>query len=164
MADQEQPDEVYLSAQLIRQWMAEYTTLLAERTSLSAQQIELQRKMNEVGSKIQVLGNKLRAAAPFSPKILEWMQEQEFDQIENVALTDAILKALLRIPPGSAMNRNILQNTVPQLGYPAQKLQANPNYLYIALKRLADRNLITEAPPGHFSLTGPGRVEAQTKR
>lgn len=163
MTDQPNDDEVYLSAQLIRQWQAEYSQLLTERASLTDQQAEIQKRMNEVASKIQSLGNKLRAAAPFSPKILEWMQEQEFEP-ENVALTDAILKALLRTHPNQRINRNMLQQLVPQAGYPANKLQANPNYLYIALKRLADRNLIIEDPPGHFQLTGTGRVEAHTKR
>ena len=164
MHDSEQENEVYLSENLIREWMDGYVSLNAERVRLIAQVEELQRKISELVPVIQNLNNKIRAAVPFSPKVAEWIEEQEANSADNVALTDAILKSLIRVTnPTVAVQRATLQSTVTQLGYPAHKLQANPNYIYIALKRLIDRGLIMEEPAHHFRLTDAGRVEAEQK-
>jgi len=165
MANPRKEDEVYLSEELIRRWMDEYVTLNTERIRLIAQIDELQEKKDELLPAIQNLNNKIRAAIPFSPKVAEWLEDQEDSSPENIALTDAILKALLRVTnPTVALHRATLQSTVTQLGYPAHKLQANPNYIYIAIKRLMDRKLITEEPAHHFRLTDAGRIEAEKKR
>jgi hypothetical protein len=161
MADQE--NEVFLSTQHIQQWMNEYSSLVSERTNLTTRQEELQKKLVMIGNDIQDVYHKLRAAIPFYPKIGEWLQEQEFAS-ESTALTDAILKALAQLPPGHPVNRAVIQQSVPQFGYSSQKLQANQNYMYIALKRLMDRKLINEIAPSHFVLTNAGRAEAAQKR
>jgi len=165
MLNQQADNEiVYLSEKLIRQWMDEYVSLNAERARLIAQVAELQKKIGELQPIIQNLNNKIRAAVPFSPKVAEWIEEQESNSPDNIALTDAILKSLLRVMnPTVALQRVTLQGTVTQLGYPEHKLQANPNYIYIALKRLIDRKLIMEEPAHHFRLTDAGRVEAEQK-
>jgi seryl-tRNA synthetase len=164
MLDREAEDLVYLSERLIRQWMDEYVSLNAQRARLIAQVDELQNKINELHPIIQNLNTKIRAAVPFSSKVGEWIEEQEANSPDNIALTDAILKTLLRVTnPTVALQRSTLQTSVAQFGYPAHKLQANPNYLYIALKRLIDRKLIMEEPAHHFRLTDTGRAEAQQK-
>jgi hypothetical protein len=154
--------QIFLSEKLIQQWKVEYVSLFGERNQLSEQLKEVQSKQNVVTAKIQEIGNKLRSATAFSPPLAEWMIEQEVESAENIPLTTAILKALLRLHQNQAMNRNNLQVLVPQLGYPAQKLQANPNYIYIAIKRLLERKppLIREHPPGHYMLPPEGRAEA----
>jgi hypothetical protein len=158
-------DEVYLSERLIREWMEQYVTLNAERVSLIAQVSVLQTKIDELLPIIQNLNNQLRAAIPFSPKVAEWLEEQEDNSPDSAALTDAILKTLLRVTnPTVALQRTTLQSTVTLHGYPVHKLQANPNYLYIALKRLMGRGLIVEEPDHHFRLTEAGRSEAEQKK
>jgi len=164
MLDREAENEIYLSEKLIRQWMDDYVLRNAERARLVAQVEELQNKISELHPIIQNLNSKIRAAVPFSPKVAEWIEEQEANSPDNIALTDAILKALLRVMnPTTSLQRATLQSTVTQLGYPEHKLQANPNYIYIALKRLIDRKLIMEEPAHHFRLTDAGRVEAEQK-
>src|ERR1700721_954540 len=107
MADDEE-NEVYLSAKLIRQWQDEYVELVNERTTLTTQINELNQKAGVIISKLGPLMNKKKAAAPFSGKIAEWIQEQEFNSApDNVTLTSAILKALVR---NQVMNRNMLQH------------------------------------------------------
>jgi seryl-tRNA synthetase len=165
MANPQKEDQVYLSEGLIRQWMEEYVSLTAERTRLVAHLDELHKKLDELLPTIQNLNNKIRAAVPFSPRLAEWIEEQEDNSPDNIALTDAILKTLLRVTnPTVALQRATIQSTVTQFGYPAHKLQANPNYIYIALKRLMDRKLIMEEPAHHFRLTDAGRVEAEQKK
>jgi hypothetical protein len=165
MANPQAEDEVYLSEQLIRQWMDEYVSLNAERVRLIAQVDEFQKQIGELLPVIQNLDNKIRAAVPFSPRVARWIEDQEDNSPDNIALTDAILKALLRVTnPTVALQRTTLQTTVTQLGYPAHKLQANPNYFYIALKRLIDRKLIMAEPAHHFRLTDTGRMEAEQKK
>jgi hypothetical protein len=156
-------DRVYLSAKDIRQWKDEYAALIAERMALANEFTDLQKRQTDVGNRIAALGQRLRQAVPFSPELAAWLEDQDFNLPENVALTDAILKSLLRTHLNAPMQRQAIQQMVPQLGYPAQKLQSNPNYLYIALKRLSDRNLIVEAPPHHFRLTDQGRAEASKR-
>ena len=165
MTNPQKDDAVYLSEKLIRQWMDEYVSLKGERIRLIAQVDEFQKKIDDLLPLIQNLDQKLRAAVPFSPKLAEWLEQQEDSSPDNIALTDAILKSLLRVTnPAVSLQRATLQNTVTQLGYPAHKLQANPNYLYIAIKRLMDRKLIMEEPAHHFRLTEVGRVEAEQKK
>ena len=165
MANSQEEDEVYLSERLIRQWMEKYVSLNGERIRLIAKVDEFEKKISELLPVIQELSNKLRAAVPFSPKLTEWLEEQDDNSPENIALTDAILKSLFRVTNATvSLQRATLQNTVTQLGYPAHKLQANPNYLYIALKRLMDRKLIMEEPAHHFRLTEAGRAEAEQKK
>jgi hypothetical protein len=160
MSDQD--DEVYLSAKHIRDWKAEFEALTIEQSGVSVQINSLQKRHTELANKIQSLRQKLHLAIPFSPSLGEWIQEKEFDATpDNVTLTDAILKAIVRF---QVANRNMLQQNVQQFGYPAQKLQSNPNYLYIALKRLKDRKFIEEAPPDQFRLTSAGQAEAAQKR
>jgi hypothetical protein len=158
-------NEIYLSAQLVREWQDEYVALTSHRTDLTREQEALIKQINEANARLGVLLHKIKAAAPFSPKILEWLQEQEFvAQPDNVALTDAILKVFLRFATGIPIPRQNFVNVLPSVGYPAQKLNANPNYLYIALKRLRERELIEEVGgAGHFVITPKGRAEAQKK-
>ncbi len=155
--------QIFLSEKLIQQWKTEYLSLFNQRNTLAQQVREVQAQQLQVNNKIQEIGNKLRGASQFLPSLGEWIIEQDIESTaENISLTTAILKALARHAPHVAVNRNTLQTTVPQLGYPAQKLQANQNYMYIAIKRLLERKppLIKENPPGHYSLTNEGRAEA----
>ena len=183
---------VYLSEPMICGWQDEYVSLAAARTELTAQVSEMNKKVGEIDTKLTELIQKIRAAVPFNPTLGEWVQEQEFEaQPDNVALTDAILKAFLRfpqaavvhaaarhhrLPPGlrqqivnqpppapPTINRQQIVQILPSVGYPAQKLNANPNYLYIALKRLLKRELIEEPSPGQFRITPKGRMEAQKR-
>jgi hypothetical protein len=156
------PDEgqIFLSEKRVQQWKDEYIRLLGEQRTLAVQSKELQNKQTAVNNQINEIGHKLRSAIPFSPPLSEWMTEQEIDRGENIPLTTAILKSLLRVPVGHRMNRMAVQQTVPQLGYSPQKLQATPNYLHIALKRLLERKLIIENPAGSYLLTEAGRAEA----
>ncbi len=164
MADQEE-SEVYLSGTHIRQWKADYEALLAERATLAGQMAELQQKQNAVNTNIQNLANKLRLAIPFAPGLSEWLEDQDFNlSPETTALTDAILKALMQIPPGHQIQPVQIQGLVPRFGYPQQKLQANPNYLYIALRRLVVRGFVEEPMKGTYRLTQPGRTQAQQRR
>jgi hypothetical protein len=160
MSDQD--DEVYLSAKHIRDWKADYEASINEASVVSAQITELQAKQTQLASKIQGLKQKIHSAIPFSPSLGEWMQEQEFDSSgDNTTLTKAILKTLAQVPVGHPMNRGNIPGMVPRFGYPQQKLSSNPNYLYIALKRLTDRKLLEEMPGGNYRLTDMGRMEAQ---
>jgi seryl-tRNA synthetase len=164
MSSSQREDEVYLSDKLIRQWMDEYVSLDGERRRLTAQVSELQEKISELLPVIQTLDDKIRAAAAFSPKLAQWIEEQEDNSPDNVALRDAILKSLLMVTNSTvALQKSTLQSAVSQLGYPAQKLQTNPDYLHMALRRLRDRKLIVEEPADHFRLTDAGRVEAKKK-
>jgi hypothetical protein len=76
MLNPQAENEIYLSDELIRQWMDDYVSLNAERVRLIAQVEELQKKIGELLPIIQQLDNKIRAAVPFSPKVLEWIEEQ----------------------------------------------------------------------------------------
>ena len=160
------PDEVYLSTSLIREWKAEYEAAVSERNALVVQIHELQQKQSAFDAKIQSLTNKIKSATPFAPDLSEWLEEQSFNQSnETLALPDAILKLMIRIFP---MNGHVqafqIQQHLPQVGYPQQKLSATPNYLGIALKRLVGRNLLAESPKGQFRLTTQGRMHAQQLR
>lgn len=159
----EEDNQVYLSSQHVRQWMTEYSEAIDARIGLQTQANEIQQKVNELTTKIQALGTKLKSAMPFEPKIAEWMTEREFDATENIPLTNAILRGLFRIPLGQFVQRNQIHSLVQQVGYPLQKLQANQNYLYIALKRLTDRKLIVEQQNGYFAITETGRHEVAKK-
>jgi hypothetical protein len=160
MSDQD--DEVYLSAKHIREWKADYEASINEASVIAAQINELQAKHAQIASKIQGLKQKIHLAIPFSPGLGEWIQEQEFNSSgDNVTLTKAILKSLAQIPPGHPMPRQNIPMLVPRFGYPQQKLNSNPNYLYIALKRLTDRKLLEEMPGGNYKLTDVGRIESQ---
>ena len=97
MANPQKDDQVYLSERLIREWMEEYVSLTAERVKLVAQVDELQKKLDELLPAIQNLNTKIRAAVPFSPRLEEWIEQQEDNSPDNIALTDAILKTLLRV-------------------------------------------------------------------
>jgi hypothetical protein len=139
-------------------------SLNAERARLIAQADELRKKISDLLPIIQNLDTKIRAAVPFSAKVADWIEDQEANSPDNIALTDAILKSLLTVMnPTTSLQRATLISTVTQLGYPEHKLQANPNYIYIALKRLIDRKLIMEEPAHHFRLTDQGRLEAEQK-
>lgn len=162
MSDDAADDEIYLSAKHIRDWKADYEASVNEASAIATQIQELQAKQSQLANKILVLKQKIHSAIPFSPSLGEWIQEQEFNSSgDNVTLTKAILKSLAQLPLGHAMNRQQIPQLVPRFGYPPQKLNANPNYLYIALKRLADRKLVEEVPGGSFKLTETGRTEAQ---
>jgi hypothetical protein len=158
--------EVYLSAAHIREWKADYEAALTERSVLAGQLIKLQQNQQAVVERIQSLANKLRAAIPFAPELSEWLEEQDFNRsAENLALPDAILKVMVRIFPANAhVPGHQIHQHLPQVGYPPQKLQATPNYLGIALKRLVARGLLQEAQKGQYGLTQPGRVHAQQLR
>jgi hypothetical protein len=159
MADSD-PNEVLLTVEQIRQWMDEYKAIGAERARLNAVLEETQKGLSETDTKLITIAKKLRLAAPFYPKISEWLEEEEFNTPDSVALTLAILTALAHHPVNTSISRNVLQQTVGQFGYPPQKLLANPNYLSIALKRLITRQLIEEAAAQHFKITPVGRAEA----
>jgi hypothetical protein len=161
MADEKRDPEVLLTRQHIHQWMDEFSALLAERVEISKKQEEMQHRSNVVGQNIQMLHHRLLAVAPFYPSIVEWLKEQEIVSPDGVALTQAILRVLQQIPNQAAMNRLNIQQLVPQFGYPAHKLQANQNYMNIALKRLVDRRLVEEFPAssGHYRITDAGRTE-----
>jgi hypothetical protein len=158
-------DTVYLSEQLIRRWQDEYVGLASERADVTTQVDQLNKRVTEINGKLTALQNKLKSAVPFNPKLIEWLQEQEFmAQPENVALTDAILKVFLRFPAPQQIPRQNFNNILPAVGYSPQRLQANPTYLYIALKRLIVRELIEEPTPGQFRITNKGREEAMKKK
>lgn len=155
-------NEVLLSAKLVRDWKAEYEALTAEQSALVTHINDLQKQHTELGNKAQKVMAKIYGAVPFLPELSQWIQEQQFNSSgDNATLTKAILKSLAQFPPGHAMNRQQIPQQVQRFGYPQQKLTANPNYLYIALKRLTDRKLLEEVLGGSFRLTETGRMEAQ---
>lgn len=160
----DEDDEIYLSAKHIRDWKADYEASVTEASAIAAQITDLQSKHTQLTSKVHGLRTKIQLAIPFSPGLGEWIQEQEFNSSgDNVTLTKAILKSVAQIPGGHPMNCQTITAQVPRFGYPPQKLNSNPNYLYIALKRLTDRKLLEEIQPGsgNFRLTNEGRMEAQ---
>lgn len=155
-------NEILLSAKQVRDWKAEYEALITQQSALVTHIHDLQRQHAELVNKAQVVMNKIHGALPFLPELGEWIQEQQFNSSgDNATLTKAILKTLTLVPIGHAMNRQQIPQHVARFGYPPQKLQANPNYLYIALKRLVDRKYLEEVPGGSFRLTQTGRTEAQ---
>jgi hypothetical protein len=154
--------EIYLSAKIVRQWMADYTSLIAQRAALGQQITELQSKQNQVVQKISEVTSKLYGAGQLLEPVRDWIIEQEFNaQPDNTTLPKAILTVLSRTPGGHPVPRQNIQSLIAGAGYPQQRLQQNPNYLYIALKRLLDRKLIQEGPAAHYQLTNDGRAEAQ---
>jgi hypothetical protein len=158
----EDENEVYLSAAQVRGWQDEYSGLGNERADVGTQIQALNKRAGEINARQSELLNKIRAAAAFSPKIAEWVQEQDFNaQPDNTTLTKAILKALLRIPGQPVVPRQNIQATLPHVGYPQQRIATNPNYFYTALKRLVGRGHLFEPQPGFYQLTQEGRLEAQ---
>ena len=135
-----------ITAQMVRPWQDEHTRLRIELEETKAKIGPLQAKLSQMDALI-------KAAAPYSPELQEWLELEEERAMgaEGVALTDAIKKALTA-HKGKPLARDTIKNLLPQYGYPAAKLQVNPNYFYTALKRLGTRQEITEEPPGQFQL------------
>jgi hypothetical protein len=157
-------DDILLSAELIKQWIEQYESLSGRKDEITKKIQELNGEAQQISNELVGLQHKMATARPFSRRLQEWLQQQEDNNPETIALTDAILKTLLKFPPGAMINREHIKSFVSQTGYPSAKLQANPNYFYIALKRLTDRGLIAEAPPGNFKLTDAGRAETTKPR
>jgi hypothetical protein len=56
-----------------------------------------------------------------------------------------------------AASREKIKTNLAAHGYPLEKIQANPNYLYTALARLAKGGKIVEVTPGHYKVKLRGR-------
>jgi hypothetical protein len=147
--------KVLLSSTDVANWQREWLTI-DDRVQAAEQQIVALRAQKAEVTK------KLEGAALFVPKVADWLKQQaeylrlkeEAKAPDDVALTDAIVRILrTRVSPARpVMSRDRIRTYLPAAGYPTAKIQANPNYLYIALKRLVDRNVIIESPPGHYKI------------
>jgi len=147
--------KVLLSSADVANWQREWLTI-DDRIRLAEKQItELRAAKSE-------LLKKLEGAALFVPEVATWLKEQtehlrlkeEKEAPDDVALTDAIVRVLRTRtnPARPTMARDRIRAYLPAAGYPTAKIQANPNYLYVALKRLADRGIILESPAGHYKM------------
>lgn len=134
MSEPEELQEIFLSAQVIKD-------LKAKRSAATEEIKELEARLKTAREQALEYESKLRAAAFFVPALAKELEE-EADEAELPSLTEAILKTLRRYPPGSARPLASIRARLSVEGYPEAKLRANPNYFYTALKRLKDRNLI----------------------
>lgn len=118
---------------------------------LAAELKRVRAQAQNLSAKIDEIDGRLRSAVAFVPALKEWLDAVDFE--DDVALTDAIVAVLKRKPTGRMVPRDEIRRQLPTVGYSSAKLAANPNYFYIALKRLVERGLIVEgAPTGRFAL------------
>jgi hypothetical protein len=142
MSDNILENKVFLSSEHIKVWQDERMTLAAELVSIDERTRLLRARIEEIDKMLQ-------SAAIFVPALKEWL---ESISPEDAALTEAILKTLRARAVGTTLSRDGIKARLPQHGYPASKLEANPNYLYTAMKRLIDRGLIVERTPGGYMI------------
>jgi predicted nuclease with TOPRIM domain len=138
----------FLTAEHVEQWKAERSNFADRLSALKGQVEQINAEMTQITAEIAKRDQMLRNAVPFVPGLAEWLDSID---PETIALTDAI-KRVLQMHHGQPLNREIIKQILPRTGYVTQKLNANPNYFYTALKRLVDRQQIIESPPGHFRL------------
>ena len=140
-------NQVFLSTAHIAEWKAERERIAQEIRDEEA-------KIGPLRERLAAVDEKLRAAVLFVPELEDWLDREEEKQMgsEAVTLTDAIKVFLSRFGPTQPVARDMIRANLPSVGYDAAKLNANPNYLYTALKRLAARSEIVEGPPGAFKL------------
>jgi hypothetical protein len=138
----------FLTAEHVENWKAERASFVDQQNKLKEQLAVIQQKIAQCATEIAQREQMLRQAIPFVPDLADWFESMD---PEAIALTDAIKRAL-HMHRGQALNREIIKQLLPRVGYAVAKLNANPNYFYTALKRLVIRNEIMEAPPGHFRL------------
>ena len=136
--------KVFLSSSDVELWKADRARIVGEITEATA-------KIEALRADLNTLDKKMKAAILFVPDLEEWLDEETERQMgqEAVALTDAI-KKVLAINILRPVPRDEIKLQLSKVGYSTEKLRANPNYFYIALKRLVERNEITEAKPGFF--------------
>jgi hypothetical protein len=146
--------DVLLSRGLVEQWKHELIDMDARILDAQKQVVALQNRKKD-------LSRKLQSAVAFIPELEGWLKgqasllaEQEAEAAaDDVALTDAIVRYLTkRGPARPPASRDRIRNNLPAVGYSNEKITANPNYLYTALKRLVDRKIIKEEPQGHFAM------------
>lgn len=128
----------------VTQWIQERTVLVQGREVAAAVVSDHDKRIGEIDKRIA-------AAAVLSHVVDEMKQELEAES-GKVPLTKAIVDVLTTVFPGRPVDRNLLKKSVTRVGYPVDRLNTNPNYLYIAIRRLLDRDLIKEEPEGHFVL------------
>ena len=138
----------FLTAEDVERWKSERAALVSQQEELKAQVVALQTRVGEIGGEIAKREESLRNAAPFVPGLADWLSTID---PEEIALTTAIKKALAP-HRGRPLPREVIKNLLPSQGFPAQKLNANPNYFSTALKRLVARDEVMEGPPGQFRL------------
>jgi hypothetical protein len=124
-----------------------------ERMQLAEQIREEDEKVSALRVELAKVDDRLRAAMLFVPELQDWFDQEDEKQMgqEVVPLTDAIIR-FLTANKGRVFPRDTIKANLQNFGYAVTKLNANPNYLYTALKRLIKRDEIVEAPPGHFRL------------
>jgi hypothetical protein len=154
--------DVLLSKEDIEGWKREWEGIDDNIANAEARVQELRTR------KIK-LAQLLRGAMVFAPGLENWIHLQEAsrplggpqDTSDDVALTDAILSVLRHRFPLS-VSREEIRLELPAHGYPTEKIQNNPNYLYTALGRLVRSGKIVEAvPAGHYVVRG--RSEEDTR-
>jgi hypothetical protein len=154
-------DESNPSAQIVDPALVEIWK--AKRVQFAAELVEVQRKIGPLTAAIRQMDNLLKAVAPSFPGLEDWIKENisanpliddTNTTVEDVPLTNAIKRVLMgrREPPGRLTTRERIKVGLPSAGYPLDKINANPNYLYTALKRLVDRGEIIEAPGGNYRI------------
>ena len=121
-------------------WKTQRDFLILEQTKSLEQQKVIAKRLAEMSSELQILDKNLVAAATLAPELEEQLQDVLVP--EEPALTDAIVKVLQQKPEG--VDREYIRGRLPVVGYATAKLDKNPNYLYIALKRLINRRRIEE--------------------
>jgi hypothetical protein len=147
MTDTERPrDDEVITSEMAELWQN-------ERVRISEEIAQILAKTNRLQARLVHINGLLKAAAALRPEIQDWLDSEEEKAMgeEAVVLTTAI-KRFLTANKGKPSQREAIKTGLPQHGYPAIKLQANPNYFYTALKRLVKREEILEAPSGAFSL------------
>lgn len=136
-----------LTTEDIRQWQDRFSEISEEIG-------EARRKIADLEGERSAFEVKFKAASLFAPDITQWLSEQ-VPPAEEIALTEAIIKALQTNGPKS-IARDRLKSLLPAAGYAETKLNANPNYLYVAIKRLLTREKIVEVEEGTYKIKPAG--------
>lgn len=142
--------KVLLSTDDVARWQHEWLTIDDRIRDAELHISELRKLKTE-------LLRRLEGVSLFVPEVSSWLKEQqellrqkeEREAPDDVALTEAIVRVLTARGPARPVTRERLRAYLPNFGYSTTKIQANPNYLYIALKRLVDRGIIVEGPTGY---------------
>lgn len=131
------PATVLLTAEDVQQWQKE---LVAAEVVVA----ELKRK--------------LEAAAVFFPQEPKILPTSVHERMSGGSLSEAILVTISRSPV--AMTPREIRDALTKAGFEL----ASENYLYTAIKRLADRNLILKTDHGYVSSKGSSKEEGPDQK
>lgn len=141
-------DEVSATKPVADEWEAglgkRATEWAERRATLVAQRRELLDQVAPLTAEIADIDNKTAAAMLIAPSVADVFFKA--DAVDDaVQLPDAILEAL-KIPPipTPGITREQIKQRLPMVKYDVSRLQANPNFLHIALKQMVERKQLVE--------------------